>query len=228
MKTKAFTLIELLTVIAIIAILAAILIPVVGEVRESARSSQCKSNLRQIGMAVHAFVNDNDGHMPGPTWQFIDGYYPRGGLPLTLGSYLGIPPAAADSNELIWMEIFECPSYMRAYGDALLYDDSVRLRTFRMNDSQRDPPMRGDRLLPFGNRSLTGPENVINPQRFDRLTRNLSPTQIWLLADSDGREGPTADTDYPPPRHGTKRNHLFLDAHVESREVSESLWALGW
>jgi len=60
---SAFTLIELLTVIAIIGILAAILIPVVGRVRESARASQCTSNLRQIGSAMHLYMTDN-GVMP--------------------------------------------------------------------------------------------------------------------------------------------------------------------
>lgn len=59
-----FTLIELLTVIAIIGILAAILIPVVGKVRESARASQCASNMRQIGQALLMYVNDNDGMAP--------------------------------------------------------------------------------------------------------------------------------------------------------------------
>jgi prepilin-type N-terminal cleavage/methylation domain-containing protein/prepilin-type processing-associated H-X9-DG protein len=59
-----FTLIELLTVIAIIGILAAILIPVVGSVRESARSAQCISNMRQIGLAVHLYVTDNNGFLP--------------------------------------------------------------------------------------------------------------------------------------------------------------------
>lgn len=58
---SAFTLIELLTVIAIIGILAAILIPVVGAVRESARNAQCVSNLRQIGMAFVASSDDFGG-----------------------------------------------------------------------------------------------------------------------------------------------------------------------
>ncbi len=60
---KAFTLIELLTVIAIIGILAAILIPVVGAVRESARSAQCISNLRQIGLGMSNAASDNQGRV---------------------------------------------------------------------------------------------------------------------------------------------------------------------
>src|SRR5690625_7766732 len=61
---RAFTLIELLTVIAIIGILAAILIPVVGAVRERARSAVCQSNLRQWHTALLLFVEDNGGRMP--------------------------------------------------------------------------------------------------------------------------------------------------------------------
>lgn len=60
----AFTLIELLTVIAIIGILAAILIPLAGSVRESARQSVCQNNLRQWYTAWILYANDNDDRLP--------------------------------------------------------------------------------------------------------------------------------------------------------------------
>jgi prepilin-type N-terminal cleavage/methylation domain-containing protein/prepilin-type processing-associated H-X9-DG protein len=64
LRRQAFTLIELLVVIAIIAILAAILFPVFSRARESARTSACNSNLRQLGLAVHMYSQDFDELLP--------------------------------------------------------------------------------------------------------------------------------------------------------------------
>jgi prepilin-type N-terminal cleavage/methylation domain-containing protein/prepilin-type processing-associated H-X9-DG protein len=67
---KAFTLIELLVVIAIIAILAAILFPVFAQAKAAAKKTQCLSNTKQMGTAIHLYLADNED-------TFSPGYYYR-------------------------------------------------------------------------------------------------------------------------------------------------------
>ena len=61
---KKFTLIELLVVIAIIAILAAMLLPALGKVKETSKTSTCLSNLKQIMLAGNMYANDMGGYLP--------------------------------------------------------------------------------------------------------------------------------------------------------------------
>ncbi len=62
--SRAFTLIELLVVIAVIVILAALAFPVYNGVLERAKVTQDMNNLRQIGLGIQTYLNDNDQILP--------------------------------------------------------------------------------------------------------------------------------------------------------------------
>ncbi len=79
MTRKAFTLIELLVVIAVIAILAALLFPVFARARRPAYRMQCISNLRQLSVAMHQYVEDWDQRYPAA--HSGDSYGAHGGRP---------------------------------------------------------------------------------------------------------------------------------------------------
>ena len=76
---SGFTLIELLVVIAIIAVLIALLLPAVQAAREAARRAQCVNNLKQIGLAMHNYVESRDA-LPGAD-MVVQRHYPPSSRP---------------------------------------------------------------------------------------------------------------------------------------------------
>ncbi|MDR1279424.1 MAG: prepilin-type N-terminal cleavage/methylation domain-containing protein [Opitutaceae bacterium] len=227
---RAFTLIELLTVIAIIGILAAIIIPTVGKVRESAKNARCVSNLRQCGSALMIFATENKNRIPVASAQNEGeaGMWTR---------ILTDWKSATDAGTRSYDGIFFCPSLAAepqpytlnattGFGSGVYRTYGMLHGGLQIDGNEVDATNGG--WLDKRDRANGGAchylDRVPAPSRIplvlDTVTYSGSANevgrQLYYFYSNKTNENATIHL-----RHGNKANTLFYDGHVKAMSAQD-------
>lgn len=170
---RGFTLIELLVVLAVIAILAGLLLPAVTRATEAGRSTACLGNLRQIGIALQLYVQDNQNRLPVLRDRSFDT-----NAPVEAGSHTTLDIALA--YHLGATNVLRCPSDRKhffertgasySWNSLLNGQDADHLRVFTLDFDPHQIPVAFDKEAFHAAR---GPKRGVNYLYADGHIKNL-------------------------------------------------------